>query len=118
MVCSISCSMENMTPEQLKKVYEKCCGIASKSLAAASEKIVPERELGIKRELEAWFKSNDEVIAAMMDFNKYPFMEEPSDLKERKVFRRAFEKNRRYLMSCMRRNMLADILWQRRSFSL
>ena len=80
--------MENMTPEQLKKVYEKCCGIASKSLAAASEKIVPERELGIKRELEAWFKSNDEEFAAMMDFNKYPFMEEPSDLKERKVFRR------------------------------
>ena len=88
MVCSISCSMENMTPEQLKKVYEKCCGIASKSLAAASEKIVPERQLAIKRELEAWFKSNDEEFAAMMDFNKYPFMEEPSDLKERKVFRR------------------------------
>ena len=74
--------MENMTPEEMKKVYEKCCDIASKSLAVASEKIVAERELGIKRELEAWFKSNDEVIATMKDFNKYPFMEEPSDLKE------------------------------------
>ena len=49
--------------------------------------IVVERQVGIKRELEAWFKSNDEVIAAMMDFNKYPFMEEPYDLKEKKVFR-------------------------------
>jgi hypothetical protein len=34
--------MENMTPEQMKKVYEKCCDIASKSLAVASEKIVAE----------------------------------------------------------------------------
>ena len=84
MVCSISCSMENMTPEQLKKVYEKCCGIASTSLAVVSKNIVAERVLRIKRELEAWFNSNDEVIAAMMDFNKYPFMEEPSDLKEKK----------------------------------
>jgi hypothetical protein len=97
MVCSISCSMENMTPEQLKKVYEKCCGIASKSLAAASEKIVPERQLAIKRELEAWFKSNDEEFAAMMDFNKYPFMEEPSDLKERKVFRRLVKEKQKIL---------------------
>ena len=110
--------MENMTPEEMKKVYEKCCAIASRRLAVASEKIVPERELGIKRELEAWFKSNDEEFAAMMDFNKYPFMEEPSDLKERKVFRGLVKENRRYFMSCMRRNMLADILLQRRSFSL
>ena len=69
----------------MKKPYEKCCDIASMSLAVHHEKIVAERQLGIKRELEAWFKSNDEVIAAMMDFNKYPFMEEPSHLKERKV---------------------------------
>ena len=67
----------------MKIAYEKCCDIASKSLVVASEKIVAERVLRIKRELEAWFKSNDEVNAAMMDFNKYPFMEEPSDLKEK-----------------------------------
>ena len=89
--------MENMTPEEMKKVYEKCCDIASKRLAVASEKIVPERELGIKRELEAWFKSNDEEFAAMMDFNKYPFMEEPSDLKERKVFRRLVKEKQKIL---------------------
>ena len=97
MVCSISCSIENMTPEQLKKVYEKCCDTASKSLAVASEKIVAERQLGIKRELEAWFKRNDEEFAAMMDFNKYPFMEEPSDHKERKVFRRLVKEKQKIL---------------------
>lgn len=66
------------------------------------EKVVAERQLGIKRELQAWFKSNDEVNAAMMDFNKYPFMEEPSDLKEKKVFWRLVNEKKRYLMSCMR----------------
>ena len=66
----------------MKIAYEKCCEIASMSLAVACEKVVAERDLGIKRELEAWFKRNDEVHAAMLDFNKYPFMEEPSDLKE------------------------------------
>ena len=79
------------------KVYEKCCGIASKSLAATSKKIVPEREFAIKREGEPWFKSNDEEFAAMMDFNKYPVMEEPSDLKERKVFRRVVKEKQKKL---------------------
>ena len=62
-----------------------------------SENIVVERELGIKRELEAWFKRNDEEFAAMMDFNKYPFMEEPSDLKERKFFRRLVKEKQKIL---------------------
>ena len=87
--------MENMTPEEMNKVYEKCCDIASKSLAVVCEKIVADRVLRIERELEAWFKSNDEVIAAMMDFNKYPFMEEPSHLKERKVFCRLLKEKQK-----------------------
>ena len=52
--------------------------------------IVAEQHVATKRELEAWFKSNDDAKVAMMDFNKYPFMEEPSDLKEN-FFPEAFE---------------------------
>ena len=33
----------------------------------------------------------------MMDFNKYPFMEKPSDLKERKVFRRLVKEKQKIL---------------------
>nr|XP_040249859.1 uncharacterized protein LOC120967343 [Aegilops tauschii subsp. strangulata] len=90
-------SMENKTLEMMKKAYEKCCDIASISLAVDHEKIVAERQLGIKRELEEWFKSNDEENAAMMDFNKYPLMEEPSDLTEKKVFRRLVKEKQKIL---------------------
>ena len=81
----------------MKIAYEKCCEIASMSLAIGCEKVVAKQQLGIKRKLEAWFKRNDEVNASMMDFNKYPFMEEPSDLKEKKVFRRLVKDKKKIL---------------------
>ena len=63
----------------------------------ACEKLMSERHHCLKRECEAWLKSCDEANATMKDFSKYHVIEEPSDAKEKKAFRKLVNEKERML---------------------
>ena len=57
--------------------------IVAMSLGVVCEQVVPERQHGMTRELEACLKYDDANVA-MMDFSKYYIIKEPCDPKEKK----------------------------------
>ena len=63
----------------------------------ACEMVMSERQRRLKRECEAWLKICDEANEAMKDFSKYHVIEEPSDAKEKKAFRKFMKEKERML---------------------
>jgi hypothetical protein len=62
--------------------------VAEVSRQVAYEKVLADRHRGMLTQLQAWLKSSDEANAAMADFSQYYILEEPSNGKKKKAFRR------------------------------